>query len=178
MSVDVGSAFSGDDTAWLWALAVVAALLALVQTLRMIALRAWHRWIARRRTRHGLRGEGIAERLLEKHGYRIVARQAKCTLPMWVDGREIELGLRIDLVVERDGQRFVAEVKTGAGARPDSRATRRQLLEYCVAAEARGALLVDADARRIHTVEFALPFEREGARVSGASRPERTARAA
>jgi len=147
-----------DDTLWIWAVAVFAALIALVQTLRMVVRRMWDRWTARRRSQRGLRGERIAERMLEKRGYRIVARQPKCSLPMWVDGQQIELGLRLDLVVERDGQRFVAEVKTGAGARPDSRATRRQLLEYCVAVEARGALLVDADAGRIHRVEFALPF--------------------
>lgn len=167
-----------DETLWIWVLASLAALLAAVQTLRIVVGRAWARWTARRRARRGRRGERIAERILQKQGYRVVARQPRCTLPMWIDGRETTLTLQLDLVVERGGRRFVAEVKTGAGAHPSARATRRQLLEYCVAVGARGALLVDADARRIHEVEFALPFGTGAEPLNVASRPARRARAA
>jgi hypothetical protein len=52
----------------------------------------------------------------------------------------------------------VAEVKTGQDA-PEiaAPATRRQLLEYRCAFGVDGVLLVDAEARKVHAVDFALP---------------------
>jgi hypothetical protein len=71
------------------------------------------------------------------------------------DGEPQAIELRADLLVSRAGRRFVAEVKTGASApRLQTPATRRQLLEYSVAYDADGVLLVDIDAQRIHEVRF------------------------
>ena len=66
--------------------------------------------------------------------------------------------MRADFVVVRRGRRYVAEVKTGQAA-PDiaAPATRRQLLEYRCAFGVDGVLLVDAEAGRVHAVDFALP---------------------
>ena len=62
---------------------------------------------------------------------------------------------RVDLLVVRHGKRFAVDVKTGDIA-PDPRhpATRRQLLEYLLAFEVDGVLLVDMRARRIHEIAF------------------------
>jgi hypothetical protein len=71
-------------------------------------------------------------------------------------------------VVAGGGLRYVAEVKTGAFApRLETAATRRQLLEYRIAFDVDGVLLVDADAERVRLVEFPLP---SGPRGQGAGR--------
>ena len=63
--------------------------------------------------------------------------------------------VRADLLVSRGARRFVAEVKTGARApRIETAATRRQLLEYAVAYDVDGVLLVDMEEHTISEVEF------------------------
>ena len=63
--------------------------------------------------------------------------------------------MRADYLVERRGRRYLAEVKTGAHApRLDLPATRRQILEYGLAFQTSGVLLVDADAERVTLIEL------------------------
>jgi len=116
---------------------------------------------ARRRSARALAGEAAAAALLERAGYRIVARQATARWAPLLDGEPQELEVRADYLVEGGGERLVAEVKTGDEApRLETAATRRQLLEYLIAFEADGVLLVcpergDRRARGvIHRVEF------------------------
>ena len=112
----------------------------------------------RRRQRVAQRGETIAERLLEDAGYRIEDRQVTARWTMQIDGVPTEVHCRADLVVRRRRRRLVAEVKTGARAPdPTLPATRRQLLEYRLAFEADGLLLVDVPERKIIEVEFPYP---------------------
>ncbi len=74
---------------------------------------------------------------------------------MWIDGEPVEVGVRADLWVGLGERRYVAEVKTGGRAPdPTHPATRRQLLEYRVAFEPDGLLLVDAEEGRIILVEL------------------------
>ena len=153
----------------LLAAAIAAALLvALVQTIRL----AIARWLPVRRLRlareRGAEGEVRAEALLRRLGYAIVARQAALSYGVSIDGEVRSIDLRADFIVARGRLRFVAEVKTGRLApRLETSATRRQLLEYRVAFDAAGVLLVDVDAGRVHAVEFPLPVVRQvrGARV-------------
>ena len=141
---------------------VAAVLLALVQTARL----AYTRWLPRRRLEvaraAGADGERRAEPVLVSLGYAIVARQAPVTYDVALDGEPCAIALRADFLVERDGRRFVAEVKTGRHApRLETPATRRQLLEYRVAFDVDGVLLVDVDAGRVHSLEFPSPPARE-----------------
>lgn len=125
--------------------------------------RWWRTRKARRRARRARRGEARAEGLLERLGYTIDDRQAETTWTLRVDGDDHEVELRADLLVTRDGARYVAEVKTGRLApRITSASTRRQLLEYRMAYDVAGVLLVDAEAGRVVPVEFPLPKERAG----------------
>ncbi len=119
---------------------------------------AWRRSLrARRRGRRAADGEIDAERLLRQSGYRVLARQQAITWQLESDGDEIEVELRADLLVERDGRSFVAEVKTGDQAPSISTAaTRRQLLEYLVAYETDSVLLVDVEREEIREVGFPL----------------------
>ena len=83
------------------------------------------------------------------------ARQARITWTPLVDGEPFATELRADYLVEADGELLVAEVKKGEEA-PSlaTAATRRQLLEYRVAFEADGVLLVCPEVDAIHRVEF------------------------
>jgi len=136
-----------------WTFVVIGAVLALV------IARAWRRWRgsrrAKRRGARAVRGEAAAIALLEDAGYAIIARQQRIIWEPIVDGEALPIELRCDYLVERGGERFVAEVKTGEVA-PDvaTAATRRQLLEYRVAFDVDGVLLVCPERDTIHVVEF------------------------
>lgn len=143
----------------------VAALCALVLTL-LLAARALARWRARARVRRrwirAVAGEVEAEDLLAERGFAILDRQAGLVWSIECDGEPHPVELRADLLVERAGRRYVAEVKTGLSAPLLSNAaTRRQLLEYCVAYQVESVLLVDVEEQAIREVTF---------RVSGDSR--------
>ncbi len=104
--------------------------------------------------RRGARGESRARKLLERAGYVVLAEQ-EAAVGFWlVDGERREFDLRADAVVEKNGQRLVVEIKTGAAASTASRGTRRQLLEYAYAFGLDGVLLVDMAEERIHRVDF------------------------
>ena len=63
--------------------------------------------------------------------------------------------MRLDLEVERSGQLYVAEVKTGTLAPdPTLAATRRQLREYAALLPDHGMLLVDMESETITEVDF------------------------
>ena len=74
---------------------------------------------------------------------------------MCVDGAEVDVALRADYIVQKEGKRYVAEVKTGdVAARIRAIATRRQLLEYRIAFDVDGVLPVDVEAGRVQVVTF------------------------
>lgn len=120
------------------------------------AFSAWRRSRrARWRSRRAVEGELRAAGWLAEHGYRVLGAQVETEHAVHIDGSPVLVGLRADYIVERDGHRFVVDVKTGSQApRIETSATRRQLLEYRVAFDVDGVLLVDAEAGRIHTVTF------------------------
>ncbi len=93
--------------------------------------------------------------MLRSAGYTIVARQARTWWSPLVDGVPHETELRADYLVESGGATFVAEVKTGDEApRMSTAATRRQLLEYHVAFDVDGVLLVCPELGTIQRIEF------------------------
>ena len=134
--------------------AVIAAIAAFVAF--VLIVRGWLRGLrARARSARAYAGERDAARILRAHGFSIVGAQVAIEYPVEVDGEIVVCGLRADYVVQKRGARFVAEVKTGALApRIDTAATRRQLLEYEIAFDVDGVLLVDAERDVIHTVSF------------------------
>ena len=138
---------------------LAAALVLLTGIFLMVAAWWWGaRRVARANIRRGRRaqeGERVAERLLERAGYRIVGRQVHRTSTMCVDGEHVEISVRVDLIVRRRRHRFIAEVKTGSSApSPTLPATRRQLREYAAFFPDHGLLLVDVEAHRILEVSF------------------------
>ena len=117
--------------------------------------RAFQRRALRARFSRARSGEERARMLLEAKGFRITAAQALAHHTVLVDRKTIHFELRADYFVKKNGRSFVAEVKTGALApRLDTSATRRQLLEYSVAFDVDGVLLVDAESGKILEIAF------------------------
>jgi hypothetical protein len=142
-------------TSAVWTELAAGLLLALALTLGFAARRALRRWQRRRQWQRAQGAEFAAPRLLEQHGYGVIGAQVEGGYSLVVDGAPSHVSLRADYVVVRKGRRYVAEVKSGRLApRLETAATRRQLLEYRVAFDVDGVLLVDAEARRVHQVEF------------------------
>lgn len=111
---------------------------------------------SRRRNRVAQRAEREAERLLRSHGYEVVERQARVSWSLGVEGEMLPVSSRVDLLVERDGRLFLADVKSGdAATTPTAPATRRQLLEYQLAFAVDGVLLVDMAGGRVLRIDFA-----------------------
>ena len=142
----------------LWvALAILCLLVLLTLVYRWGAWRTRRheqRRIAKNRTM-GRQGEHVAVRILEDAGYRLLDDQISGKTRVEIDGRSASFTVRADFLVEREHQRFIAEAKsTEHTARLSNRDTRRQLLEYAHAFEVEGLLLINTDARTIHTVRF------------------------
>lgn len=136
---------------WLVALggACLALLLLWIISRVLRKLRMW-------RLRSGGRSaERRAIALLAQHGYRLVSEQAQLTGSYLLDGHTKTYHLRCDLLVERRGRRYLAEVKGGTQqTHPGRREVRRQLLEYQYLAQSDGVLLVNVRERRVHLVQF------------------------
>jgi len=122
------------------------------------AFGAWRRRVhARSRASRAYEGEASAARWLSELGYEILGAQIVAQYVIWVDREAFTIGLRADYLVQKRGARFVAEVKTGKWApRIETAATRRQLLEYRLAFDVDGVLLVDAEAKRVQAVTFSV----------------------
>ena len=120
---------------------------------------------ARSAADRGRAAERDAPAALERRGYRVLGRHPEGRLDWELDGEVLTARVEADLLVSRDGRRYVVEVKTGRGTRPTRRETRRQLLEYALAYDVDGVLLLDADADRLYDVAFPRPVRR---RISAA----------
>lgn len=141
-----------DSTRWLVVGGLLAAALLVILTLRI--RRWWKAWLLGRRMAIAADGEVDAARWLEAQGYRIVERQASRRRIMHINGRVAEYDVRADLLVERDGQRLLVEVKTGEAADPRFPPTRRQLREYCAVFGVDRIYLFDATSLRLHEIQF------------------------
>lgn len=108
-----------------------------------------------RNKRLGQRGEEKARRLLRDAGYVIVEEQAGASYPLIVDDKVVDVQIRADFMVERENKLWVAEAKAGLeSGRVTQRQTRRQLLEYTLAFDVEGILLVDVARDSIIRVRF------------------------
>jgi hypothetical protein len=154
---------AGVRTLDIGAIALACVLGALIGAWLAVALRqASQRRIGRRHNTRGKQGEAAAEALLRAHGCEILERQQRISYRIAVDRSERDVQLAVDFVVLHQGERVVAEVKTGPSAtqlsHPD---TRRQLLEYQLATGAPRVLLVDPERQRITEIAFPLVATQE-----------------
>tara|TARA_B100000780_G_scaffold183151_1_gene128543 strand:- start:65 stop:436 length:372 start_codon:yes stop_codon:yes gene_type:complete len=114
----------------------------------------WQRLKFRLLKRRGAKGEKIAAGLLSKNGYRILDTQISLKGSILVDEKPINFTTRVDYLVEKDGQEYLVEVKTGASASPSNIPTRRQLLEYTRLYHSDKILLIDASRKTIVRIDF------------------------
>ncbi len=164
-----------------WRLLLAIFLVALWLVLTVVRrFGAWRRSVtAKRRGARAVRGEEAAEVLLEEAGYEVLERQLGLTWEIDCDGEPMQFLLRADLLVERDGSQYIAEVKTGAFAPSLANAsTRRQMLEYSIAFDSPTVLLVDVERETILEVEFPHPVadteqaaDIDSSRIEDASSP-------
>jgi Holliday junction resolvase-like predicted endonuclease len=135
-----------------WALGIVLVLAVLFG----FWLQRWWYWRGRAKKRQaGLVAEEQAAKLLKKAGYRVLESQVVGEVELELNGERCVCEIRLDYVVEREGEEWLVEVKSGSRAPdPTSPTTRRQLLEYCLAFETDRILLVDMEEREIHEVVF------------------------
>lgn len=137
-----------------WVAGVALALL-ILQTACLALQRALRRRRRVLRFERAARGESRAARMLQARGYDVLGAQVAAEHAVIVDREEVVVPLRADYLVEKRGVRYVVEVKTGEHApRIETRATRRQILEYRVAFDVDGVLLVDGDSGTIREVTF------------------------
>lgn len=107
------------------------------------------------RSRRAVDGERLAQDILASYGYEIIASQHRHQSHFYIDRVAVPVEVRLDFIVEKDGRKYVAEVKTGMQAPdPSFPATRRQLLEYSLLFPDWPILLVDVPAKKVHLIEF------------------------
>lgn len=136
---------------------VILALLVLVVMLCVMLSWALRRGgkASRARNRRAQLGESDAEALLERFGFGIVDRQVREKGWIWLDGEAFDFEVRADLLVERDDELYIAEVKTGVMAPdPGYPPTRRQLREYAGLFPDCGLLLVDVESGTVTEICF------------------------
>jgi hypothetical protein len=144
------------DSGWTFAAIFVGAWLFTLVVRRIVAWTKYRRHV--RRVRAARSGELDAQDLLRELGYELVGSQVQGFWSVFVDGEPHEIELYADHLVERDGLRYLAEVKTGERApHIETASTRRQLLEYRFAFDVDGLLLVDMERGVVRRVEF--PFD-------------------
>lgn len=108
------------------------------------------------------RGETEAIKLLEEHGYTIIGVQEKRTVITRINGTPKTNHITVDIMAKKQGRVYIAEVKTGKKAsRPLLAGIRRQLLEYYLAFEPYGILLVDMEKKALHEISFEICDHRE-----------------
>jgi hypothetical protein len=138
-----------------WLLAAAFAAMLIVVVVARAVRRRYRSWKHTSRAKGAVRSEKAAAALLEEAGYIVVDSQIAATWQITIDDTPHPIELRADHLVERDGRRFIAEVKTGAEApKITNAATRRQLLEYRCAYDVDGIILVDMQRLEIRHVEF------------------------
>lgn len=116
--------------------------------------KAWKNFLFFLLKRKGKKGENLAFKILEKEGYEVLEEQYSLDGMLHEDNIRIEYKVKPDFLVIRDGQKFVAEVKTGGSALIQNRATRRQLLEYSHLNKKNIILLIDIESRKIKKIDF------------------------
>lgn len=139
------------------ALLLIGFVVLLVLVLWVSGLRQYRYHVRRRRWQRAQAAEAAASKLLRRLGFDVLGAQVQGSYTLVVDGQPQLVPLRADYLVARNELRYVAEVKSGRLApKLDHAATRRQLLEYRMAFEVDGVLLVDGEIGRVHEVVFPL----------------------
>ncbi|MFN3198462.1 MAG: hypothetical protein ACE366_08610 [Bradymonadia bacterium] len=116
-----------------------------------------NKWRRRQLTKvraHGRNQEKKAPELMRRRGYTIEAIHPETFYTLWVDEEPHQVRLEADMIVSRDGELYLVEVKTRKSASPKNTLTRRQMLEYSLHFPVDGLLLLDADNDWLYQITF------------------------
>ena len=116
--------------------------------------RIWKNFLFFLRKINGIRGESKAKGLFKKFGYKILDELISLKGILFTDGVPVEYIVRPDYLVEKNNNKYIAEVKTGNYGKIENRYTRRQLLEYCKLSLQNTVLLVDIENKCIKKIRF------------------------
>ncbi len=109
------------------------------------------------RFRKARRAESRAISFLTDRGYEVLDTQKTAQVVTLVDGRPETNFVRADALVTKGNRIYVVDVKTGYKAPNISNtATRRQLLEYYLAYNVDGVLLVNMTTEEIKKIAFSI----------------------
>jgi len=108
-----------------------------------------------KRFNKGRKAEKAAEKILTKNGYTIIETQKSKSLLVTIGDKLHHYIVRIDYLVKKRGKIYVVEVKSGDKIPYiTNRETRRQMLEYYLAFQPRGILLLNMKNKSISEVRF------------------------
>tara|TARA_B100000700_G_C14509841_1_gene608047 strand:- start:79 stop:528 length:450 start_codon:yes stop_codon:yes gene_type:complete len=114
----------------------------------------WKNFLFMLSRKRGKKGEITAIKLLEKKGFKILNEQINLNGYFFINGTLKKFDLRPDLLVEKNGVEYIAEIKTGEVADPSNINTRRQLHEYSYYGNQDVVLLVDPFKKSIKELSF------------------------
>ena len=114
----------------------------------------WKNFLFMLSRKRGKKGEMTAIKLLEKKGFKILNEQINLNGYFFINGNLKKFDLRPDLLVEKNGVEYIAEIKTGEVADPSNINTRRQLHEYSYYGNQDVVLLVDPFKKSIKELSF------------------------
>jgi hypothetical protein len=117
--------------------------------------RGYTRLKTQRRFSRAHKKEAEAAIILEEYGYTVLGSQVEGCIELTQDGDPLSATLRADYWVEKNGRSFIAEAKSGNKViNVLDRGTRRQLLEYLLAYQVDGVLLVNTEDRVVSEICF------------------------
>ena len=109
----------------------------------------------RKRFSKSRKAEKEAEKILRKNGYTIIDAQKSKPLLITIGDKIHRYLVRIDYLARKGGKVFVVEVKSGEKIPYiTNRETRRQMLEYYLAYQPCGILLLNMKNKSISEVKF------------------------
>ena len=109
----------------------------------------------RKRFSKSRQAEKEAEKILKKNGYAIIDTQKSKPLLITIGNKINSYLVRIDYLARKSGKVYVVEVKSGEKIPYiTNRETRRQMLEYYLAYQPSGILLLNMKNKSISEVKF------------------------
>jgi len=109
----------------------------------------------RKRFSKSRQAEKEAEKILKKNGYAIIDTQKSKPLLITIGNKIHRYLVRIDYLARKSGKVYVVEVKSGEKIPYiTNRETRRQMLEYYLAYQPSGILLLNMKNKSISEVKF------------------------
>ena len=115
----------------------------------------WKTFLQKRRFKRGNEREIKAESWLKKKGFKILTHNKSYNYSCFENKNEITIKITLDYEVEKNGNKYIVEVKTGKSATTiKNAATRRQILEYATIVPNDGIYLLDMETREMKLIQF------------------------